>query len=85
MLFPQRCDTNDKLKGYVVKMVEIGNSKLVLQVRMWVLLFIIQPWGLFCTLHFLVYILDGRNVHDVVISSLPFYLSSVLYKLCNCK
>ena len=58
VLFPQRCDTNEKLKGYVVKMVAIRNSKLVLQVKMWVLLHTIQPCGLFYTLHFLVYILD---------------------------
>jgi hypothetical protein len=52
---------------------------------MWVLLHTIQPWGLFYTLHFLVYILNWRNVNDVIIFCLPFYLSSVLYKLCNCK
>jgi hypothetical protein len=59
VLFPQRCDTNDKLKGYVVRMVEIRNNKLVLNVRMWVLVCIIQPWGLFYTLHFLVYSIEG--------------------------
>jgi hypothetical protein len=75
VLFPQRCDTNEKLKGYVVKMVAIRNSKLVLQVKMWVLLHTIQPWGLFYILYIFWYIFSIEGM---------FMMSSFLACLFVC-